>query len=167
MKIHKLVLVILLPILSSFYAHKYYLSVTDIAFNEEAKAIQIISRLFYDDLEAVLQERYDENLMVDPAEDQKKLDAYLSRYLRAKLKITVNGREQEVNFLGKEYEDDYVVCYVEIANIEDVKSVNIENTLLMDVFPEQKNMVHTEILGKKKSLLLREGKTKALLNFSE
>ena len=114
-----------------------------------------------------MQERYDETLIVDPDADQEKLDKYLSKYLSQKIEITVNGTSQKLVFIGKEYEDDYVVCYIEASDIQSIKSVKIKNTLLMDLYKEQKNMVHTNILGKKKSLLLQDGKTQALLNFSE
>lgn len=167
MKIYKLALVILLPIMSSFCAHKYYLSVTELEYNEQQQSIQIITRLFYDDLEAVLQERYDDAITVDAQANQKILDTYLSKYLLQKMEITINGNSQELQFLGKEYEDDYVVCYIEITEVQDIESVRIENTVLMDLFPEQKNMVHTQILGKKKSLLLQDGNTDALLKFSQ
>lgn len=167
MRFYKLFLLLLIPVLSSFCAHKYYLSVTDLAYNEEQKAIQIITRLFYDDLETVLQARYDETLKVDAAQNQEKLDTYLTKYLNQKMKVSVNGTSQQLQFLGKEYEEDYVVCYIEITEVERIKSVEIKSTLLLDMFPEQKNMVHTEILGKKKSLLLQDGKTNAVLNFSQ
>ena len=52
--------------------HKYYLSVTDVVYDEQEKSIQMISRLFYDDLEAVLQERYDETIVVDATANQEK-----------------------------------------------------------------------------------------------
>jgi hypothetical protein len=167
MKIYKLLLVLLIPVFSSFCIHKYYLSVTDLKYNEEEKSIQMITRLFYDDLEEVLQERYDETILVDKTADQDKLDRYIARYFKAKLEIKVNGTLQEINYLGKEYEDDYIVCYLEVIDIETINELEIKSTLLMDLFTEQKNMVHTDILGKKKSLLLRDGNTKALLNFSE
>jgi hypothetical protein len=167
MRVPKFLLIVLIPLLSSFYAHKYYLSVTELQYNEEENAIQIITRLFYDDLEAVLQERYEKSLKVNPDEDQEKLNKYLSKYITQKIGITVNGNTQNLNFLGKEYEDDYIVCYIEITGIEDIKTIEIQNTALMDLFEDQKNMVHTHILGKKKSLLLRDGKTKAVLNFSQ
>jgi len=167
MRIYKFLLIVLVPLLSSFYGHKYYLSVTELAYDEEQKSFQIISRLFYDDLEAVLQERYDESLRVDPEVNQEELDKYLAKYLTQKIGITVNGTAQTLNYLGKEYEDDYVVCYIEAPGIENVKNVEIQNTVLMDMFKEQKNMVHTDILGKKKSVLLQDGRTKAVLKFSQ
>ena len=154
-------------ICTSFTVHKYYLSVTDIEYNKEEKSLQMITRLFYDDLEDVLRERYDETIIVDATSDQEVLDSFIKKYLKRKLKITINGEERTLSYLGKEYEDDYVVCYIEIADVSSIQRVEIENTLLMDAFTEQKNMVHTNILGKKKSLLLVDGNAKAVLNFSE
>lgn len=145
--------------------HKYYLSVTDIAYDQDEKSVQMITRLFYDDLEAVLQERYDETIVVDATANQEKLDVYLNKYLQKKLVITINGEEREFQFLGKEYEDDYVVCYMEITDVESVSAFVVDNQLLMDLFPDQKNMVHTTIGNNKKSFLLTMGNAKGLLKF--
>ncbi|RMB56367.1 peptidase E [Dokdonia sinensis] len=161
------IILFLAPLFLSFGAHKYYLSVTDVTHNPEAESLQIITRLFYDDLEAVLQERYDKSIVVDATADQEKLDRYLQKYMRAKLEVSINGFEQEQSFIGKEYEDDYVVVYIEIENVATIHDVSINNELLMDLFPDQKNMMHTEINGKKKSFLLIKGNAKAVLNFSE
>jgi len=149
------------------FTHKYYLSVSDVVYNKEEQSLQIITRLFFDDLEDVLRERYDESIIVDETQDQKKLDRYIKKYLERKLQIKVNDTVRILNYIGKEYEDDFVVCYIEVTDINNVKKLQIENTLLMDIFPEQKNMMHTDVLGKKKSLLLVEGNAKAVLNFSE
>lgn len=162
-----ILLLLFVPLLVSVTVHKYYLSVTDLEYNEEAQSLQIITRLFYDDVEAVLQTRYDENIVVDATADQTTLNRYLTKYVKAKLKFTLNGAAQELLFVGKEYEDDYIVIYTEIEQVSDLKTLTIENTLLMDVFPEQKNMVHTEILGKKKSFLMEVDNANVLLNFSE
>lgn len=160
-------LLLIVPLLLSMAAHKYYLSVTDVQYNETSQSLQMITRLFYDDVEDVLQARYDEAIVVDATADQELLDRYLAKYLRAKFKIAVNGVRQELVFVGKEYEDDYIVIYSEVENITSIETLGMENTLLMDVFPEQKNMVHTEILGKKKSFLMEVDNPKVLLNFSE
>lgn len=152
---------------TSFVAHKYYLSVTDIAYNKEEASLQMITRLFYDDLEAVLRERYSKDITVDATSNQEELDIYIKKYLNAKVKIIVNGKEKTLSYLGKRYDDDFVVCYIEITGVSSIKTLEIENTVLMDAFSDQKNMIHTDILGKKKSLLLVDGKANAVLNFSE
>ena len=147
--------------------HKYYLSVTDLNYSEETQSVQIITRLFYDDLEAVIQERYDTDVVVDATSDQKEIDRYLIKYFQKKMLITINGEQREMNFVGKKYEDDYVVCYLEIPDVNAIKNFEIESTLLMDVFPDQKNMVHTTIAGKKKSFLFTAANAKGLLNFTK
>jgi len=166
-KIVLLASVVCLFLCTSFATHKYYLSVTDITYNKEEGSLQMITRLFYDDLEDVLRERYKEGLTVDETSNQEELDLYIRKYMNAKVIIKVDGETKTLSYLGKEYEDDYVVCYVEITGVDSLTTLEIDNTLLMDAFTEQKNMVHTDILGKKKSLLLVDGNAKAVLNFSE
>ncbi len=161
------ILFIITPFLIAATAHKYYLSVTDLEYNQESESVQVITRLFYDDLEEVLKERYDNTILVDATYDQKVLDHYLKKYLSKKLVLTINGEKQEHTYIGKEFEDDYVVCYIEIEGIKEISSIEIINTLLTDVFPEQKNMVHTIIEENKKSFLLTRENPKGLLNFSE
>ncbi|TVZ53175.1 DUF6702 family protein [Dokdonia sp. Hel_I_53] len=159
------ILVLITPLLVAASIHKYYLSVTDVVYNEESQSVQMITRLFYDDLEDVLQERYDKTLIVDATYDQDNLDRYLKKYLSQKIVITINGEKEEAVYIGKKYEDDYVVCYLEVPNIKSVSGLQIYNTLLTDLFPDQKNMVHTEVYGKKKSFLFTREKPKGLLKF--
>ncbi|MEH6407302.1 MAG: DUF6702 family protein, partial [Leeuwenhoekiella sp.] len=104
---------------------------------------------------------------VDQTYDQQKLDKYIKRYISQKFKVTVNGTERQVNYLGHEDENDYVVCYIEVKDIADIQSISVENTLLMDVFPDQKNVVHLKVGDTKKSYLLISGNDKAVLNFSK
>ena len=162
-----IILFIITPLLLAASTHKYYLSVTDVEYSKEAEAVQIITRLFYDDLEEVLKERYDDAIVVDATYDQETLDTYIEKYLAKKLLVTINGEKKTQTFLGKEFEDDYVVCYIEISNVKNISTLEIDNTILTDVFPEQKNMVHTSIQDHKKSFLLTRENPKGLLNFSE
>lgn len=162
-----IILFIITPLLLAASSHKYYLSVTDLEYSKESQSVQVITRLFYDDLEEVLKERYDDAIVVDATYDQEILNNYIKKYIAKKLLVTINGEKQEHTFIGKEFEDDYVVCYIEIENVKEISSLEIFNTLLTDVFPEQKNMVHTSIEDRKKSFLLTRENPKGLLNFSE
>ncbi|MDX1427458.1 MAG: DUF6702 family protein, partial [Salegentibacter mishustinae] len=59
-------------ILASFFllsgfksgAHEFYLSVTEIEYNNEKQSLQIITRVFIDDFEDVLNERYGADLQL-------------------------------------------------------------------------------------------------------
>ena len=90
---------------------------------------------------------------------------YIRKYLKAKMDIKVNTQDKEFEFLGHEYKEDIVYCYLEIENIEDIKTIEIKNQVLFDIYPEQQNILRTKIKGKNKSFILIQEKDKAVLNF--
>jgi len=139
--------------------HKYYVSVTDIEYAKEAKSLQVISRLFVDDIEKVLQERYNDSVKIE----DKLVDTYIEKYFSKKLLITVNNKQQKFNFIGKEIEDDMVHCYFEIENISNIEAISVINKLLFDVYDSQQNITHLKINDKKKSFLLIKDNASGLL----
>lgn len=160
-------LLLLLPTLLAFTAaHKFYVSVTNIDYSEKDQSLQIISRIFIDDMEAVLEARYG----IDPAlateAESPQADAYIERYLRSKFSVSVNGNRHEYLFLGKRFDKDLLVCYIEVEGVPQatLKSVEIDIALLTDLFEDQRNLVHFNVLGTKKSFVLTSGGTKGMLN---
>ncbi len=151
------------------FAHKFYVSVTQIEVNEKTKSLEIISRIFIDDFEKLLRERYDESieLMTKNEANEKKINEYIDRYLAQKLQINVNGKDVKFNFLGKEYENDIMLCYLEIENIESLKTIKIKNKVLMDLFEEQQNIIHVKKGKKRKSLILERENDNGMLNFTK
>ena len=162
----KIVLLLLLIGFSSFNAnHKFYVSVTEIEYNEKSESLQIISRIFIDDLEDLLQTRYDKELRLGNNNESSSVPAYLKKYLNKKFEIELNGKPVEVKYLGKEYEDDMVLLYFEIPKVSSFSEISIKNALLTDMFSEQKNLVHVTYKGITKSLILNKAKQKDLLKF--
>lgn len=157
---------ILLLVLSSFTnAHKFYVSVTNVKYSEKDASLQIISRVFTDDLENLLQTRYSLKANLDTPEESPQADVYIERYFREKFELSVNGESQEYAFLGKRYDNDQVLCYIELPlGKSELKSVSLRNDILIDLFDEQKNLVHFNILGKKKSFVLIRENNKGMLN---
>ena len=147
--------------------HKFYVSVTNVDYSEKDQAIQMISRVFIDDMEAVLLERYDFRARLATPDESKQAKDYIERYFKTKFRVTVNGEIRDYNFLGTRYENDLLICYLEVKEVEPstLESVGIENEVLTDLFEEQKKMVHFNILGNKKSVVLIRGNNKGMLNF--
>jgi len=146
--------------------HKYYVSVTKVEYVKEKESVQIISRIFIDDFEKLLRERYDEKITLDVEDEISTVNMYIERYLKDKLQININDKFENFNFVGKEYDEDIIFCYLEIEGIKEIKSFEITNRILMDIFEEQENIIRTNINGKNKSLLLRKGNDKGVLNFN-
>ena len=158
--------VALLTVVFSFSAHKFYVSITKIEFSQEEESIQIITKLFIDDIEDVLQQRYSPSISLD-IEKETMADAnFLKEYVLQKLKVEVNGTEVKLNYLGHEYENDVVKTYIEVENISELNSIEVENKMLIELFEEQQNIIHVKRFKKRKSLVLDRDNPKGLLNFN-
>ncbi|XLS28344.1 DUF6702 family protein [Flavobacteriaceae bacterium M23B6Z8] len=167
LKLKKLLLIFLLPLFSFVAVHKFYVSVTEIKYSENDAALQITLRIFLDDLERTLEERYGIKAKMATKKELEDIDKFLERYLNDKLAMKVNGKKRPLVFLGKEYETDIVKCYIEIKNIDyqSLESIEVINEILFEQFEEQQNIVHFRLPGKIKSLLLVKENYKGLLNF--
>lgn len=164
----KVILIFLatLPLLAFTAAHKFYVSATDVEYNEKQRSLQIISHVFTDDLEDLLQARYSKELRLVKEDEHPAADEFVEKYFRSKFSISVNGQERSFNYIGKEYDKDQLLVYLEVEDVEPVKTISVENAILTDLFPEQKNVVKVEQNGKIKSLLLMRDDPKGKINFS-
>tara|TARA_R110002049_G_scaffold993_3_gene7151 strand:+ start:27785 stop:28258 length:474 start_codon:yes stop_codon:yes gene_type:complete len=154
-----------LPLFAFTALHKYYISVTEIDYVKEKKSVQITTRIFADDFEKLLRTRYDKNIMLDDANETRSTELYIEKYLKEKITIKINGKETSFDFIGKEYDVDIVICYLEIPHVSSIASFEISNTVLFDLFEEQQNIVKTKINSKQKSYMLIPQEDKVQLEF--
>ncbi len=161
-----LIFVIALSLSSFTVLHKFYVSVTNINYVEEDQALQITSRLFVDDLEELLKERYDIEGLLGTDKETAIADKYIEKYLNTKFLLYLDDEKVSYNFLGKKYDNDVVICYLEVENVllDTIKTIEVQNEILTDLFDEQKNLVHIKYEGKKKSFVLIKSDTKGMLN---
>lgn len=159
-------LILLLPLMAFTTAHKFYVSVTNIAHSEKDQALQITTRLFTDDMDALLKERYDLEAALGTKKESPLADAYLEKYIRAKFGLEINGKPHSFKFLGKRFDTDVMVCYLEVPGIslDTLQSVQVQNEVLTDLFEDQQNLVHIRIKDIKKSFVLVRENNKGMLN---
>ncbi len=166
-KITKTVLpIILFFMLTAFGVwHKFYVSVTQIDYNEPKKRIEISTRIFTDDLEKVLNEVYAEKLNLATKLETPQAKEKVVSYIKSHLKIDVNNKEKELIYLGSEYEDNLIICYFKIDYSKKIGTFEVFNDILTDKFSEQQNIVHTNIHTNKKSVLLTRNNKSEKLNY--
>lgn len=146
--------------------HEFYLSVTEISYKEEKRSLQIITRIFTDDLEEALKKRYDKAIRLSSQKEQGPVRESLEKYLDQKLQLNTS-RKLELQYLGKEYDSDQVVLYIEIPHVEPFEKISVTNALLTDLFEDQKNIVHVSVSGTTRSLLLQKGRERDQLVFRD
>ncbi len=157
-------LLLLLPMLA-FQTHKYYLSLTKVAYIKESKSVQITARIFIDDLETALDKKYNKSFELATKEEFKDTDTFIDTYISSLLKITINDKLIPFNYLGKKYETDVIYIFAEIENIDNIKSIGIQNRVLLDEFSEQQNIIKLNINDKKKSFILTNDSDKDFLAY--
>ncbi len=161
----KSLLILILPLFAFTALHKFYVSVTNVGYSEKDEAIQITSRIFIDDLEAVLKERYDIETKLATDDESEIANEYIEKYLRAKFVVEVDNEKKEYQFIGKKYDNDLVIFYLEVAEIDlaEVRSITIQNEVLTDLYDEQQNILHFKFKDKKKSFVLVKQNNKGML----
>lgn len=160
-------LLLLLPLLAFATVHKYYLSVTSIKYSEKEHTFQITSRFFIDDFDRLIKERYDYTAKLSTEEEGKQSEIYIEKYLNTKFHIKINGEEVSYNYIGREYDGEHLVVYLEAENIvyDDLKTVEVESNVLTDLFEEQQNIVHFKFKDKRQSFVLIKENNKGMLKF--
>jgi len=162
----KTLLILLLPLFAFAVAHKFYVSVTNISYAAKNDALQITSRVFIDDLDELLKERYAIEAKLSTTDESDLADQYLEKYIKTKFNVQINKEDKSYQIIGRKYDNDVCIFYLEIEAIDlpNVKSIQIRNEMLTDLFDEQQNVVHFKINDKKKSFVLIKSDTKGMLN---
>ncbi|MCB0491533.1 MAG: hypothetical protein KDC93_03870 [Cyclobacteriaceae bacterium] len=151
----------MISILYSFLLlfHPLHISVTEIEYNEKVEALQIISRIFVDDLEVAIRAKT-ELPDLDILNPKKGLTTkgLIADYVKDHLKIRLDGKEQQLNFLGYEEENLAFICYIEIEKVKTFKVIEVENTVITEAYDDQSNLVHVTYKGPIKSMRLMKDK---------
>ena len=147
--------------------HPFHVSVTDIKFKSEQRAIQISMRVFLDDLELGLQ-AYTGDEKLDIL-DETKWD-----FIKESLKPYVlenfyladeKGRVFDLQYVGAEIEEDVMWCYLEVEKVKKLTSVTLRNTILHEVWNDQENLVHFRAYDQVKSERLYKGESTKIFNW--
>ena len=144
--------------------HKFYVSTTNVEYKPIENTLQVITQLFIDDVELLLQQT-DRTIRLDPDSNSQQIDRLLEFHLNKELQIRTNNSILEMHFLGKEYKEDILVCYIEIPLSEAIQNLKIRNSMLFDLYEDQQNIVHFKSKNFRKSFLLKTLMAEAAIDF--
>lgn len=165
MKFKKYFLLLLSIPLFAFSLHKYYISLCEIEHNKEQNSLQITLGVFIDDFEFTLNKNHNTTLNLATEQEVENIDEYYLDYLKEHFKTSVNNELKVYKYIGKEYDNDIVRFYLEINDIKEVKSIEVQNTLLFKDFKDQQNIIKIKANNTNKTFYLTPKNVKGLLNF--
>lgn len=134
--------------------HDFYLSTTIFKWVPEKNEIQLTSRFFIDDMEALMQKTHPK-IAFAPDSRSDEIDRFIEHFFVTNVKLALDKEPQSINYLGREYQEDLLVVYAHVEGVSsEWSSLQIKNTFLLDLLETQQNIVHVQTPFKKKSFLL-------------
>ena len=123
-------------------AHPIHISVAEVDYFLQKQEIQVALKVFTDDLESAIRKEV-RNIYLDTSKEIDNADDYIKNYVNKHFKVKTNNKENlQINYIGKEYIDDATWIYFSYETTKKVKSITIQNTVIIDLHDSQRNLVH-------------------------
>lgn len=158
-------LVLLLPLLA-LARHTYHSSILELRINPQQQQVELALKVFTDDLENALSKGRPQHLTLQDPRVMPLAEAYLRSHLELALPYTSSRQPRlplTLQFLGMQPEKDAYWLYAKAKLPRAASAVWLRNTVLLDIFSDQMNIVNAESGSAKASELFRAGHEQAVL----
>lgn len=131
--------------------HPLHLTVSNIEFSEDGKSIQVSIKVFIDDFETVLSEINGARVKIVETEGSHNLcDSLIELYIKDNFKVSFNHEnEEKLNFVNKDQNEEAIILKYEIVTNLDFDRIIVENSILTNLYGDQKNLVFVVYKDKK------------------
>ena len=141
-----------------FPFHDFHVTHTTFHYNDESKSMEITIKVAIEDLEKSIENKSTKKLD-DLSNNQENINSekLILEYFRNNLTFSLLDNTKEFKWVGKETSNNLhdIYLYFEIANFdknENIESITIKNTLFLDLYDYQTNIVLVELLERKYNL---------------
>jgi hypothetical protein len=131
--------------------HPIHVSTSNIEYNKADGKLEVICTIFTDDFEAALAKQYKAKTDLNKPEMHAAMDALIKSYIAANLNIKADNVTVNLNYLGFEINREATDVYLESEKMPLMKKVDVEASLLYNLFDDQINIVHVIVNGVRKS----------------
>ena len=148
-------LALLLLTVAQAGAHQQKEAITRILFNPRTGNIEVMHRFLLHDAEHAVKKlrNEDADILGSPADR-----AYFSKYVHSHFAMSdQDGRDLLLNPVGFEIEGRFLWVYAETEVPEGVESLTVSHSALLDLWPEQVNLVNVERDGVVRSATFTRG----------
>ena len=143
-----------------FFPHKFYVSVSYIEYDLERKAIEVQKKIFFDDFEEALIKEYKLSKFDIINSERTLVDKHIESYLSKNVFFEINGKRENITYLGHEYINGTINCYYEILKIKNPKTIIVHDSSLFSDFEDQENLIYFEVENELSTIRLKNPKEK-------
>jgi hypothetical protein len=138
------------------HPHKIHVSVTNLEFNQPKQMVEIVIRVFTDDLENALSQRAKRSVKIDPAtaDKDRQIIELVMAYLRSSFELKNKaGRPVALSWNGIEGQTDMFWVYVKGRMPGGLEGAQMRNKIFCELFEDQVNIVNAKHQGKQIGLM--------------
>ncbi len=141
--------------------HPVHVSVTSIEYMKDQKSFSASFKIFTDDFETILLNKYGVELTIDENPEPEDQIPYFTRYISDSFHFAVNDeREMNPQFERKKRNEDSVWLFYSFScHKQMVESVTIHNAIMMDMFEDQMNLLIFKYLDFEQGYQFNKDKT--------
>lgn len=142
----------------SFFSFKdfdFFSSMTKVDYIDGTKTLKFTTKLNTTHISQAVK--------IDPA--TVGFEAEVKKYVNNNMDVAINGAPKSLTFTGSQVNGESVWVYYEAANVSDISSLKIKNSILIGQFPKQINIVNITYKGTLKTLNFQKGKETSEVSF--
>jgi len=145
--------------------HDFHTSITNAEYNPKTQSMEIMMKLFTDDLELTIKNKHQVLLNLNSHNELPQADSLIYNYILDNFSIQSGKKNQLAEFVGKEIENGIVFIYLEIHSFPIEKELLVKNTVFFDTFDDQSNIVNIKLEGEVESAFLKKGRETEWIKF--
>src|SRR6478736_1106869 len=107
--------------------HPFFVSMTDINYNDNTRSLEISVRIFTDDFENTLRKYHQDKIDILHPANQEQMNAYVKDYIQQHLQMKVDDKTVQLSFVGYEQQSESIWTYFEVNKVDKVIKVEIVN----------------------------------------
>jgi len=148
---------LLVPLVGAAWGHDFHASLTEARYNAETGSLEVVARVFADDLERGVGRHRGERYRLD-VDGQ----APVFEYFKARLGFSgAGGRPLALHWIGMEMDVRQVWAYLEIPlDRADLDALILENRLFLESLEDQVNTLNLIVGDDRQTFVFRKGETR-------
>ncbi|MDL1913756.1 MAG: M penetrans family 1 protein [Bergeyella sp.] len=139
----------------SFVHADFFSSMTKIDYVEGSKTLKFTTKMNAENISKAIK--------IDP--NTASFEAEVKKYINKNFEIQVNGTAKVLTFSGSQVNEESVWVYFETGGVENIKTLKIRNTILLDFYPSQFNVVNIFYKDQQKTLNFQRGREESSVSF--
>ena len=142
-------------VLMSFMTADFYSSMTKVDYVEGSKTLKFTTKMNTEHVSSA----------INTNPNTVGFEAEVKKYVNNRFAVSVNGSPLRLTFTGSQVSGESVWVYFETSGVSSINSLKINNSILLETYPKQVNIVNIAYKGNQKTMTFQRGRESNEVNF--